>query len=220
MELKRGNRRVNIRLPLLFSLTLLLTSGATELSAQETDEILHRGHAAARLTGFQEVPSVVTSGRGVFHAEFTEDAGEITYSLEYSDLEGDVTEALIHLVRSATDGGVVVFLCSYMQDSPNGIQACPPAPAEISGTITAEDVQAIADQGVEAGNLEDLLRSIRARATYVNVYTDAFPDGEIRGQIRRARRFRRDAVDVDDVPFFLHALSSRRLQHFVTKSYA
>ena len=72
-------------------------------------------------------------------------------------------------------------------------------PAEISGTITAEDVQAIADQGVEAGSLEDLLRSIRARATYVNVSTGLYPDGEIRGQIRRARRVRRDAADGDGV---------------------
>lgn len=190
---------VNFRLRLLFSLTLLLTCGAIQLSAQETDENLDRRQAVARLTGFKEVPSVVTSGRGVFHAELIEDAGEISYTLEYSDLEGYVTEVLVHLGRPATHGGILVLLCSNMLGSPNENQLCPTDSAEISGTITAEDVQAIADQGVEAGNLEDLLRSIRARATYVNVYTDAFPDGEIRGQIRRARRVRRDAADGDDV---------------------
>ena len=190
---------VNFRLRLLFSLTLLLTCGAIQLSAQETDENLDRRQAVARLTGFKEVPSVVTSGRGVFHAELIEDAGEISYTLEYSDLEGDVTEVLVHLGRPATHGGILVLLCSNMLGSPNETQPCPTDSAEISGTITAEDVQAIADQGVEAGNLEDLLRSIRARATYVNVYTDAFPDGEIRGHIRRARLVRRDAADGDGV---------------------
>ena len=190
---------VNFRLRLLFSLTLLLTCGAIQLSAQETDEDLDRRQAVARLTGFQEVPSVVTSGRGVFHAELIEDAGEIAYTLEYSDLEGDVTEVLIHLGRPATHGGILVFLCSDLEDSPIGTQLCSTASGEISGTITAEDVQDIAEQGVEEGNLDDLLRSVRARATYVNVYTDAFPDGEIRGQIRRARRYRRDAADGDGV---------------------
>ena len=109
---------VNFRLRLLFSLTLLLTCGAIQLSAQETDENLDRRQAVARLTGFKEVPSVVTSGRGVFHADLIEDAGEISYTLEYSDLEGDVTEVLVHLGRPATHGGIRCFFAAICWAAP------------------------------------------------------------------------------------------------------
>jgi len=38
-------------------------------------------------------------------------------------------------------------------------------------------------QGVAAGEFDELIRAIRAGATYVNVHSTLYPPGEIRAQI-------------------------------------
>lgn len=119
------------------------------------------------------------------------DETEVVYRLSYNDLEGDVQQAHIHLGQRATSGGIVVFLCTNLGNGPAGLQgsqACPPPPATITGTITAVDVtpnaQAIS-QGIAASEFAELVRAIRAGATYVNVHTAKYPGGEIRDQIGR-----------------------------------
>ena len=57
-----------------------------------------------------------------------------------------------------------------------------------------EDVLPIAGQGLD-GPL-DLLRAMRSGVTYINVHSDAWPGGELRGQVRPA--FRDDDDDEDD----------------------
>jgi hypothetical protein len=41
-----------------------------------------------------------------------------------------------------------------------------------------------AAQGIAAGEFAELVRAIKAGATYVNVHSSLFPTGEIRGQIK------------------------------------
>ena len=53
------------------------------------------------------------------------------------------------------------------------------------GTIAASDVVGPIEQGMDEGELRELLRPMFARATYANVHTKVFPTGEIRGQITR-----------------------------------
>ena len=40
-----------------------------------------------------------------------------------------------------------------------------------------------ANQGIAAGEFDELVRAIRAGVTYANVHSEKFPGGEIRGQI-------------------------------------
>ena len=58
-------------------------------------------------------------------------------------------------------GPIVVFLCSNLGNGPTGTQMCPAAPATISGTFTAAGVLGgAAGQGLEAGNLEELIAAL------------------------------------------------------------
>lgn len=142
------------------------------------------------LTGYEEVPAVSTAARGEFNARISKDETRIEYQLSYSDLEGNVQQAHIHLGQKGVNGGITVFLCSNLGNGPAGTQPCPPAPATISGTITAADVSplipataAARAQGLDTGEFDELLAAIRAGVTYVNVHSTKFPGGEVRSQI-------------------------------------
>ena len=94
------------------------------------------------------------------------------------------TQAHIHFENATNSGPVIVFLCSNLGNGPAGTQACPADGSTISGTITAADVGAGgAAQGLAAGELAELVSSIRAGATYVNVHSVGRPAGEIRAQL-------------------------------------
>ncbi len=142
------------------------------------------------LIGYEEVPSVSTTGNGGFQARINPDETEIAYTLSYADLEGAVQQAHIHLGQTGVTGGITVFLCSNLGNGPAGTQPCPAPPATITGTITAADVspnipatQGARNQGLGTGEFDELLAAIRAGATYVNVHSTTWPGGEIRSQI-------------------------------------
>jgi hypothetical protein len=136
-----------------------------------------------RLTGFQEVPAVSTDASGKFRAKLRTSSQEIEYRLSYADLTGGVRQAHIHLGQTAVNGGISVFLCSNLGNGPAGTQACPPAPATITGTIRPADVVGPADQGIDPMQFDELVRAIRAGVTYANVHSGTFPNGELRGQL-------------------------------------
>jgi hypothetical protein len=141
----------------------------------------------ALLTGYEEVPTLSTTGNGSFRARINRDGTEIAWRLSYADTETEVTQAHIHFARPAINGAITVFLCTNLGNAPaapaSAVQACPAAPATITGTIRANDVLAT-PTGIDAGNLEELIAAIRARATYANVHTVGRGGGEIRGQLR------------------------------------
>ncbi|MBN1239336.1 MAG: CHRD domain-containing protein [Gammaproteobacteria bacterium] len=152
----------------------------------------------ATLHGFQEVPAISTTGRGTFRAEIDDASSMITYTLSYDGLEAAVQQAHIHVGQILTNGGVSAFLCSNLEEAPPNVQACPEPPAEITGTIMAEQVVGPADQGIAAGEFEELVAAIRAHVTYANVHTETFPAGEIRGQLIAPRDDDDDDDDGDD----------------------
>jgi len=142
------------------------------------------------LTGYEEVPSVSTTGNGNFTARIANDESRIDWELTYTDLEGTIQQSHIHIGNVGVNGGISVFLCTNLGNGPAGIQPCPAPPATISGTILAADVspnipatQAARNQGLNTGEIDELIKAIRAGSTYVNVHSTTWPGGEIRSQI-------------------------------------
>ena len=138
----------------------------------------------ASLDGYSEVPAVSTGASGTFQASVAGSGDEISYRLSYSDLEAAPTQAHIHFGQRFVSGGISVWLCGNIATTPAGVQACPPPPATIEGTITAADVTGPVNQGIGPGEFGELMSAIRAGLTYANVHSTKFPPGEIRGQIR------------------------------------
>jgi CHRD domain. len=64
----------------------------------------------ATLSGWNEVPSVVSKGFGFAKVRISEDEESIEYELVYYDLV-NVTAAHIHIGRDGHVGGVAVWLC-------------------------------------------------------------------------------------------------------------
>jgi hypothetical protein len=139
-----------------------------------------KSHFKAGMGGYQEIATISTAGNGSFEARLDGDA--IDYTLTYSDLEGGtVLFAHIHLGARDTNGGVIAFLCGG-----GGKPPCPPAPATVTGTITAANIGGPAAQGIAAGEFDEAVRAVRAGMVYANVHTTFWPGGEIRGQVNDA----------------------------------
>jgi len=138
--------------------------------------------AKARLSGFQEVLPLATSGSGQFEARLQ--SNSISYELSFKDLEANATQAHIHFGQKGVNGGIMVFLCSNLGNGPAGTPACPATAGTVTGTLTPASVVGPAAQDVAAGQFDELLRALRSGTTYANVHSTKFPGGEIRGQIK------------------------------------
>jgi len=141
----------------------------------------------AILTGYEESPSVSTTGNGDFKAIIDEDSDAIEYTETYSGLQGTVTQSHIHVGQLGVNGSIVVFLCQTATNpDPTGLAPQCPQEGTVKGTITAANIiaGATATQQLLASDITAVLTAIRAGAAYANVHTNLSPGGEIRGQVR------------------------------------
>jgi hypothetical protein len=173
------------KIALLTTTALVAVAGATVVM---THSELRQG-IRGLLTGKEEVPLVLTRGRGTFTAQINREGTEIAYRLQYSGLEADATQAHIHIGQPRVNGGISVFLCANTPPitpppAPASVPpACPLREGEVEGVLSAEDVIGPTSQGVVPGDFERLLHAIRTGNTYANVHTTRSPGGEIRSQL-------------------------------------
>lgn len=154
-------------------------------SSAAGDSNRDRDRLKADLKGFEEIPTLSTPGSGEFKGKISRNEESVEFELSYEDLEGEVTQAHIHLGAKAFNGGIMVFLCSNLPDPPPGTQPCPVPSGTVKGTFSAEDVIGPEGQGISPGQFEEAIRALRSGATYANVHTTTRPGGEVRGQINR-----------------------------------
>ena len=169
---------------LSIALLFLVLAAATATGADAASERHSGRQVRANLEPIQEVPALSTPGRGNFRGTISKDGEELSFKLSYDDLQGEVAQAHLHLGQTSVNGGISIFLCTNLGNGPAGTPACPAPPAEIEGTLSAIDVIGPTGQGIDLGEFAEVIRAIRDGVVYVNVHTDVFPGGEIRGQLR------------------------------------
>lgn len=137
----------------------------------------------ATLSGYEETPAVSTAGHGSFKAKVDPSNAMMEYTLTFEDLEAPVRMAHIHFGATGTAGGIMIWLCGTAGfPGPAGTPVCPVS-GSVSGVVGALEVGGPAGQGISSGEWEEALKAVRAGVTYVNVHSDTWPGGEIRGQV-------------------------------------
>jgi hypothetical protein len=145
--------------------------------------------------------AVLSDGTGTAKLDLDQKSGTVAYTLSYSNVgttppkTGTVLFAHIHFGKSRDSGGILVFFCTNAPFTGTGPtpQKCPQNSGTVSGTWTQADVQAIPGQNVTAGDFDALADALTSNTAYANVHTtsgttpeNAFPGGEIRGQVHSA----------------------------------
>ena len=138
----------------------------------------------ASMNGFEETPPILTNGTGTFSA--TVHGNSLVYTETFGGLTSPVLQSHIHFGERGVAGGIFVFLCTNLGNGPAGTPACPANGGTVTGTITAASVITLGTQNITAGDFAGLLRILRSGDGYVNVHTNNFKTGEIRGQVRAA----------------------------------
>ena len=109
----------------------------------------------AMLSGAEEVPPVETGGTGSANVTWNSETKELSWSIDFAGLSGPATAAHFHgPADPGANAGPVITIDDL--ESPS------------EGTATLTDEQAA---------------DLAAGKWYVNVHTEAHPDGEIRGQL-------------------------------------
>lgn len=148
---------------LLFASVLAVAGFAGSVfAAHEGQEFM------AQLTPDQEPMEVESNATGDAHIQFSEDGMSLEFTVNAYDLENTLA-GHFHSGAPGENGPVEVAL--FENDEPmdyNGEVA--------TGTVTAEDL---------AGdmNWEEFTKAMVAGNIYVNLHTEQYPDGEIRGQV-------------------------------------
>jgi CHRD domain len=152
-------------LGLAAAIIFISLSGASSVFAQ-----LNQQTFTTQMSGGEEVPSVSTTSTGT--AEFNLGSGGIDYQVSVTGVS-NVTSVSIHSGNVGENGPVIVtlFRPNASADLANDVQA--------GGTITSSDLEG----PMQGKVISDLVSAMSSGVTYVNVHTQANPDGEIRGQI-------------------------------------
>lgn len=122
-----------------------------------------------QLTGDQEIPSVETKAKGVATFRFNKTNSAANFQVNVANLD-NVRFAHIHLGKSNQNGGVVVTIKDgKIEGAVNGVYA--------EGVLLNSNLRG----RLLGGDLIILREALRTGNAYVNVHTDKFPSGELRG---------------------------------------
>lgn len=136
------------------------------------------------LNGYNEVPSVLTTGSGQLTVSPSQDGTSLSITLTFTKLVGVAHSAGLYLGLPGVTGGLIAPICGGTKPS------CPTSTdAPVTTTIVASDVVGISAQGLAAGDIAAVIQALTNGAVYVNILTSSFTTGEIRGQLGRAYGF-------------------------------
>lgn len=158
----------------------------------------HDNRIFAELKPIEEVPALSSpEARGRFKATIDAENQTISYELSYEGLQAPALQAHIHVGQRRVNGGISVFLCGNPPTVPAAPTpqppACPPAPATVTGVLTAANIVGPTAQGIDptsatVNEFDELVALLRQELAYVNVHSSRFPGGEVRGQVRSLKK--------------------------------
>lgn len=169
-----------VALPLVSMLAVAGFAGSV-FAAHEGQEFM------AELTPEQETKDVESTATGDAHIEFSEDGMSLEYTVNAEDLTNTLAGHL-HSGAVGEDGPVELLL--FNNEEPmdyNGEVA--------TGTLTEADL---------AGDMswEEFTKALVAGDVYVNLHTEQYPDGEIRGQVEMAEEGDEMPVTASNGPLY------------------
>ena len=124
------------------------------------------------LTGSEEVPPVQTNATGTAEiSAFDISSDSISYGINATNIPG-VTAGHTHLGKQGENGPIVVTFFNYSIPKPID---------EVmeGGTITADRLEG----PLKGKPLSELAVAGANGSLYINIHTEQYPNGEIRGQI-------------------------------------
>ena len=137
---------------------VFLATGCSSVSLKDAPKAMGPVYEAA-LSGAQEVPPAATSGTGMAEIQHDPATNKIRWRVTHSGLSGPVTGAHIHGPAAAgANAGVVVPFSGDLTKSP------------LTGEATITPTQ---------------FGDLAAGLWYVNLHTAKFPNGEVRGQLKK-----------------------------------
>lgn len=146
-------------LALLATTAVVLTASAGVVGADESGRRL-----SATLTGAAEVPGPGDpDASGTASITLNQGQNKVCFDVSWADIDGTVFASHIHVGTADVAGPVVVTLFTGSFGGTDAVSGC------------AEDVD------------RDLMKAIRQDPSgyYVNVHSDVFPAGAVRGQLSR-----------------------------------
>lgn len=164
----------NMKLLKLTAIPLFIFISLLALSSCESDSEMKKVTDFSKqgivLSGAQETPAVPTTALGTMDVFYTKETRILTYTVNWSGLTGPVTAAHIHGLAPTGYPAAVVQTFAL-----TAIVRCP----TISNTTCGTYKGTFLVDGVVVKE-EDLLNGMY----YVNIHTNTYGAGEIRGQIR------------------------------------
>jgi len=124
------------------------------------------------LSGSESVPAVETMAKGDATFTLIKDEKALSYYATVSDIE-NVAAAHIHLGKKGENGPPVALITNEKKAGKfSGTLA--------EGTITEKELMG----SMMGKSIKDLVKQIKKGNAYLNVHTNKYPNGEIRGQIK------------------------------------
>jgi hypothetical protein len=149
---------------LLFVVLAAVFAASTGFAAEKTFK--------AKLSPKEEVARPKSKATGNAEFKLSKDGKTLSYTLNVKNIM-DTNAAHIHKGKKGENGPPVVGLFSGERKGKFSGRLA-------EGMITEKDL--LGD--LQGKPLEELVNLIKAGDAYINVHTDANPDGEIRGQIK------------------------------------
>jgi CHRD domain len=132
---------------------------------------------SATLSGSDEVPPTESNSTGTAKFQVNENNSQVSYWVNITGIK-KVNQAHIHNGTTGENGDIVVTLSKGK--SAKGDDR--PPQIGFVGNITKDDLQG----PLKDKDISDLVSLMSAGNAYVNVHTDKYPDGAIRGQVTSA----------------------------------